>query len=99
MDNILEKSEVLDQLKYDLNGTNSDSDPQQDDDDFSNSQMHIKEETNIKREFDIGNVTRMQTDLILPESLSSDTPTSKAYHKKKERTKKELEEEEREKMQ
>ncbi|KAB0796973.1 hypothetical protein PPYR_11034 [Photinus pyralis] len=101
MDNILNKEQgVLDQLEYDLNCSNYDSDQGDDD----SREMSLAIEENMKEEFDAEDTKvefyqKMETDIILPEA-------SQLYHvgagdvKKKEvKTKKELEEEEREKMQ
>lgn len=95
MDNILEKdSKILERFNYDLNNMNPDSDIAHDDY-FSRNENVVKQENldDIKDEkFDI----KMDTDLILPETVTTEQPKST---KKKERTKREIEEEEREKMQ
>lgn len=100
MDNILEKnSEVnlrdLDQLKYDLNSTNSDSEEPHEDEDYSSISM--KEDFVKQESKSYSMMCKMETDLILPEvPITADAAKS---GKKREKSKKEMEEEEREKMQ
>lgn len=103
MDNILHKEmkeHVLQQLKYDLNSTNSDSDTAHDDDDdngqIKEKLIKVEPDMNIHN-FDITKTSNsLVSDLILPEAVLADPPKQ---GKKRERSKKELEEEEREKMQ
>ncbi|KAK9712522.1 hTAFII28-like protein conserved region [Popillia japonica] len=98
MENILNKIEesanirALEQLQYDLNSANSDSDGNEDED--SRDAVLAIEENVLKYDDSISE--RVDTDIILPE-----VSQHVAHHreKKKERSKKELEEEEREKMQ
>lgn len=101
---------ALEQLQYDLNSTNSDSDIGNDDEDSRDAALAIEE--NILKYEDcnsekVGTLlsdngtnseTKMDidTDIILPEASQNITTHRE---KKKEKTKKELEEEEREKMQ
>ncbi|RZC32194.1 hypothetical protein BDFB_002342 [Asbolus verrucosus] len=117
MDNIFNKppepnNKALDQLKYDLNGTNSDSDAMDEDDDSRDVALAIEE--NIKQEqqqiiqenTNIYQITSeihikdenpyLESDIIMPEaSQNNATPVKK----KEIKTRKEMEEEEREKMQ
>lgn len=93
MEHILNKESALEQLKYDLSVDNSDSE----DEDAKEAALAIEEnilreelERSIKSE-------RMDSDIILPEASQS---IHRQDPKKKEiKTKKEMEEEEREKMQ
>lgn len=115
MDNILEKDceanvRALEQLKYDLNSTNSDSDVPNDDENSRDGLMAV-DSSYIKEEYEARDDDykdfadyksrcddiNMETDIILPQADQGDM--SKIYNKKKEKSKKELEEEEREKMQ
>ncbi|XP_022919901.1 transcription initiation factor TFIID subunit 11 [Onthophagus taurus] len=101
MDN--NKLKAINQLKYDLNSTNSDSD--YDDDSHENSSSAMEEtkystKTNFESFYDDPNIIKeeyMVTDIILPEIGQSSNLIMK--ERKKEKTKKEIEEEEREKMQ
>lgn len=101
---------ALEQLQYDLNSTNSDSDIGNDDEDSRDAALAIEE--NILKYEDCNsekvgtlssdNATNSElkmdidTDIILPEASQNITIHRE---KKKEKSKKELEEEEREKMQ
>ncbi|KAF5278998.1 hypothetical protein FQA39_LY05676 [Lamprigera yunnana] len=96
MENILNKEQgTLEQLEYDLNCSNYDSD-QGDDCTLTLEEDILKEDTKfdyldrIKKE-------KLDTDIILPEVSQSGHIQSDM--RKKEKTKKEVEEEEREKMQ
>ncbi|KAK4877407.1 hypothetical protein RN001_009913 [Aquatica leii] len=103
MENILNKDQhVLEQLEYDLNCSNYDSD--QGDDDSAETALAIEEsilkEEKLEDSKDFLHkikIEKMDTDFILPEASQSHYNQSDL--KKKEKTKKELEEEEREKMQ
>ncbi|KAF2881104.1 hypothetical protein ILUMI_25070 [Ignelater luminosus] len=107
MENILNKdAHVLEQLKYDLNNTNSDSDGGYEDDDSTEAALAI-EENILKDEFVRSKRTdhflppikseKIDTDIILPEASQSLAKQNEI--RKREKSKKEMEEEEREKMQ
>lgn len=108
MENILNKdAHVLEQLKYDLNNANSDSDGGYEDDDSTEAALAIEE--NILKDEMIKNKRtehflppikseKMDTDIILPEA-SLQILAKQNEIRKKEKSKKEMEEEEREKMQ
>ncbi|KAK9712523.1 hTAFII28-like protein conserved region [Popillia japonica] len=105
MENILNKIEesanirALEQLQYDLNSANSDSDGNEDED--SRDAVLAIEENVLKYDDSISERVGIKTEILDTDIILPEVSQHVAHHreKKKERSKKELEEEEREKMQ